>query len=219
MLRGTWLARTLLLAAALFAPGAARAQASPMQTAEAFLDALRTRRWDAAAALVDPRAAAEFQDRELSFSAAQADLRRTGELPTDTTPVWTMASARLPAYDTAVAELLPGYRTIGEHAALPPTRFVALAFQAWAGNPYVEVLTGPTNRILGEVTEDDSTAHVLMRRELEPGDIVFADGLDEMDVLTLHRVDGHWRVVPDANLLRPIREVPRLEPDDDDSAQ
>ena len=210
------LARALLMAAALFAPSAARAQASPMQTAEAFLDALRTRQWEAAAALLDPRDAAQYQETELSFAAGEADRRRTGEFPADTGPVWTMASARLPVYDTAAAELLPGYRTIGEHAALPPTRFVALALQGWAAaDPYVEWLTGPANRILGEVMEDDSTAHVLMRRERGAGDAGDLDGLDEMDVLSLNRVDGHWRVVPNRNLLRPVRELPRQEPDGD----
>jgi hypothetical protein len=214
-------AGALLVAAALFAPSPARVQASPTQTAEALVDALRTRRWSAAAALVDPRAAAQYQESELSFAAAEADCRRTGELPADTTPAWTTASARLPAYDTAAAELLPGYRTLGEHAALPPTRFVALAFQAWAGNPYVAVLTGPANRILGEVMEDDSTAHVLMRRERGTEDAGDPDGLDEMDVLSLRRVDGHWRVVPTWNLLRPVRalHVPQVPIDDVDSAQ
>ncbi|HEY0022279.1 MAG TPA: hypothetical protein VGB24_05195 [Longimicrobium sp.] len=209
------LARALLAAAALFAPSAARAQASPMQTAEAFLDALRTRRWEAAAALLDPRDAAQYQERELSFAASEADRRRTGELPADTSPVWTMASARLPVYDTAAAGLFPGYRTIGEHAALPPTRFVALALRAWADNPYVELLTGPTNRIVGEVMEDDSTAHVLMRREREAWDVQDADGPDEMDVLSLYRVDGRWRVGANPDLLRSVRELPRQEPDGD----
>ncbi|HEY7770994.1 MAG TPA: hypothetical protein VIB55_22690 [Longimicrobium sp.] len=214
-------ARALLMAAALFAPGAARAQASPLQTAEAFLDALRAGRWEAAAALLDPRDAAQYQESELSFAAAEADRRRTGELRADTTPVWTMASARLPVYDTAAVELLPGYRTIGEHAALPPARFVALALQAWSDNPYVELLTGPANRILGEVMEDDSTAHVLMRREPGAGDVGDPDGLDEMDVLSLRRVDGHWHVVSTWNLLRPVRalHVRQVPTDDVDSAQ
>jgi hypothetical protein len=208
----------LLAAAGLLAPAAALAQASPSQTVQALLEAMAAHRWADAAALIDPRSAVQFQENELYHAAAAADYRRTGEPRPDTAAVWTLASVRLPAYDTATVELLPGYRTLGEHAALPPARFVALTWQAWGDNDYVARITAPTGGVLGEVMEGDSAAHVLVRFD---GGRVYGDeppGSYAVDAVSLRRVDGQWRVSPGMVLLPSLRmrlgpEESGVEPD------
>jgi hypothetical protein len=170
----------LVAAAALLAPAAAPAQATPAQTVQALFDAMAARQWDSAAALFTPRSAAWYQREQLGLNPRPAGDDESGsrELrlpdPESVTPD-----------DSIALGLIPG-----ELVDLPPPRFVALALRAWGGTPDFEFATAPgARKVIGQVVENDSVAHVLYR--VDQG--AYPDGFPSaVRVVRMERVDGRW---------------------------
>lgn len=168
------------MAAALFAPSAARAQASPMQTVQALFDAMAARQWDSAAALFTPQSAAWYQRERLGLNCPPAGDEESGsrepQLPDPES---------VTGYDCIDRGLIPG-----DLVDLPPPRFVALALRTWGSTLDFEIATAPGGRkVMGQVVENDSVAHVLYRVDLG----AYPDGFpSEVRVVCLDRVDGRW---------------------------
>ncbi|HEY7770995.1 hypothetical protein [Longimicrobium sp.] len=177
--------RLLLAAAALLTPAAAAAQATPAQTVQALFDAMAARQWDSAAALLTPESAARYQRHLLGLDPPPAGDDESGS-----------RELRLPDPESVTRDdsialgLIPGLGPAAELAALPPERFVALALGAWGGTLDFEIATAPgVRKVIGQVVENDSVAHVLYRVDRGP----YPDGFPgAVRVVRLDRVDGRW---------------------------
>ena len=203
------LARTLLVAAAaLVAPAAAPAQATPAQTVQALFEAMAARQWDSAAALITPRSAAWYQRDQVGPHRPPAGDDESGSLE-----LRLPDAERVTRDDSIALGLIPGRGQAAELADLPPPRFVALALRVWGGTLDFEIATAPGARtVIGQLVENDSAAHVLYRVDRGP----YPDGIPSaIRVVRLDAVEGPMarsrqrRAVP---FLRRAGAVRRVEP-------
>lgn len=172
------------------------------QAAEAFFSALQRARWNAAAALVDPASAADFRDQNLSMLIAWAEnreriqrVRKAGGGMVAYSSEGTVNTFLLAQFGSTVLRALPGRPTLQQLAESTPAEFVALWLEA-SDHGIAPDSAGPsgrpTRRILGEVLEGDSVAHVLYRPEA-PG--YEYTNPHHVEILQLRRLGQEWRVL------------------------
>lgn len=187
-IRGGW----MLLAAGLL-PGAREvgAQEAPAATAAAFFAALERSEWRAAASHVDPRTHARHQRIEVSMLLNWAEQReRIRVLAREGGSYAIVASDTV---DTAALRKygstpVRGYRetpTLAQLAALSPAEFMARYLETGGE------LLRERRRIVGEVVENDSVAHVLYRSD-DPH-VQYEDPF-YVQVLNLRKSGGRWYV-------------------------
>lgn len=185
----------LIVAAALFAPAAAPAQATPAQTVQALFDAMAARQWDSAAALFTPQSAAWYQRERLGLNPSPPCDGESAPLQ-----LWLPDPESVTREDSIWLGLIPGLGRAAELSALPPPRFVALALGIWGTTLDFEIATAPgARKVIGQVVENDSVAHVLYTVERAP----YPDGFPSaIRVVSLGRVDGRWLVRVNRELFR-----------------
>jgi hypothetical protein len=153
------------------APGATAPKRGPAQVAAAAFDAFTRADWEALAALVHPTMLARFQREEMDLIVGWAQEKRSGS-PEMAGGIHVMLHP--PDEDSssvAVGEPLAGVRvplfpdsaTIGQLAGATPAQFFVMWCEAVYGHP---ADTGwarynGSRRILGEVGEGETLAHVL----------------------------------------------------------
>jgi hypothetical protein len=189
-------------AAALLAPAAAPAQATPAQTVQALFDAMAARQWDSAAALVTPRSASWYQRDQLDLDRPPA-----GDDESGSRDLWLPDLESMTRDDSIALGLVPGLGHAAELGDLPAPRFVALALQVWGGTLDFEIATAPgARKVIGQVVENDSVAHVLYRVDRGP----YPDGIPSVNrVVRLDAVEGRWLVRVNRELF-PSFGVPEL---------
>jgi hypothetical protein len=184
---------TLLPLGARAAGGQSAARAAvgpttPAGAARAAFSALEARDWRALAALVDPRALAEFRE---DFLQPLEQFDSTGE----------RASALNP--ERELGPSFAGVRSLAALRALPATDLYArdMAGQwRFVGEAFVRSAR-VTRAVVGTVAEGDSTAHVVYRLRVARGT---RRPNSVAQVITARRVAGAWRLVPNADLTYPL---------------
>lgn len=199
--RAVWLGGLL---AALMAFGApARAQETPTRAARSFFDALAEHRWRDAAMLVHPLRRASFQEEELAVLVAWAESEQARRLDAQSGSggiVGFSSDGVLRPEQLAKHghRRVPGFGglTLAGAAALPSEEFMARFLEASALDADSTFLPSGerfARRILGEVIESDTVAHVLYRIE---GSVVEYTDDFHVEIAQLRRRGGRWLVWP-----------------------
>ena len=177
---------------------------SAFAAASAFFEAVRQARWADAAALVDPDAAAELRAQQVAMLIAWAqhrdELRRVresgeGAMSFGYSLNGIVDQELLAAHATIPLPAFRGNPALGELAAASPMAFVELLLEASNGEigpdkdgPFQR----PRRRVIGEVREGDSLAHVLYRAE---GTGIRYSNPHHVEVLQLRRAGDEWRIL------------------------
>jgi hypothetical protein len=168
---------------------------------------LSAQKWDSAAALVDSVERVRFRNRAIGLlllvAEHQQELRRamrgSGSGGLATPALDSMPSAALVTrYAAWRVRSYPGSPTIAELAALSSTEFLARAYAVNAMDCFLGECTSNSRplpaRVVGQVVENDSVAHVLYRRPAVDSSRTTSSNRWEVDVLHAFQHDGHWRV-------------------------
>src|SRR5207249_4806169 len=159
-----------LLSILLFAADASiKAQGRPTQALQSAFAALAHRDWPALAAVVHPTALESLRQESLGLMILVAEDRRVGKQGGGYNPREVVLADHLARVGSEHVPQFPGHPTIGQLASLPVPEF----FVRWCDAVYhadsaadpVRDVVGFQRRIFGEVTEGDSLAHLLYRRE------------------------------------------------------
>src|SRR6266567_3875588 len=175
------------------------AQRSPAQTVQTALDAAARRDWGGLAALVHPDALDSLRQESLGLMILMAEERQAGEEASGGyNPGEVVIGQHLSRVGHERAAPFLHSPTLGQLAALPAADF----FVRWCEAVYgpgpqrdeVREVVGLERRMIGEVTEGDTLAHVLYRRESRHVDMseLKIDVPGRVMMMPLKRVDGRW---------------------------
>ncbi len=191
-----------LLSILLFAADASiKAQGRPTQALQSAFAALAHRDWPALAAVVHPTALESLRKESLGLMILVAEDRRVGKQGGGYNPREVVIADHLARVGSEQVPQFPGQPTIGQLASLPVPEF----FVRWCDAVYhadsaadpVRDVVGFQRHIFGEVTEGDSLAHVLYRREsrhVEMGEL-FVDLPGQVMIMPLKKVAGRWKLL------------------------
>ncbi len=182
-------------AAPLVSAPASRDLATPEAVARAFFDAIDAERWDAAVALVDSAdlPGMRLQGLRSLLGWAKSGAHTVAKQAPGAPSNFGWSSSRdttVRAADDTISVIGPGdSTTVGALARLAPRDFAARTLAA-ANRRGVGTIVF---RVLGAVTEGDSVAHVVYRRDYAGAHVTTAAA--NRDMLHLRRVNGEWKVV------------------------
>ena len=173
---------------------------SPTQTVEAMFDALARRDWSALATLVHLSALDALRQQNLGLIILVTEERRAGKVGGGYNPQDVVIADHLPQIGN---ERVPGFLnnpTIAELASLSSTelfvRWCAAVYRPDPQDPVREVV-GLQRRMIGEILESDSLAHVLYRRESRHVEMneLFIDLPGRVMVMPLRKEHERWRLL------------------------
>ena len=177
---------------------------TPTAAASAFFEALHEGRWADAAGLVDAEAAATLREQRLALLIAwvqhRDEIRRAREggegggmfgFSSD----GKVDQGQLAVHGTTLLPVFRGSPTLAELASMSTAAFVELLLEvsnSESGPGEEGPFERPRRRVLGEVREGESIAHVLYRQE---GAGVRYTNPHHVEVVQLRRTDSAWRVL------------------------
>src|SRR3989475_7633459 len=195
------------------------AQLSPAQTGQTPLAAAARRDWGSLAALVHPDAMDSLRQESLGLMILMTEEREAGqEASGGYNPGEVVIEQHLSRVGHERAAPFLHSPTLGQLAALPAADF----FVRWCEAVYgpgpqrdeVREVVGLERRMIGEVTEGDTLAHVLYRRESRHVDMgeLKIDLPGRVMVMPLKRVGGRWLLLFNDDLGWPVDFMGALRP-------
>ena len=195
------------------------AQLSPIQTVQAAFGAATLRDWRGLADLVHPDALGSLRQESLGLMILMTEERQAGQQASGGyNPGEVVIEEHLGRVGHESASQFTHNPTLAELAALSPADF----FVRWCEAVYgpgpqrneVREVVGLERRMIGEVTEADSLAHVLYRRESRHVDMgeLKIDLPGRVMVMPLKRVGGRWLLLFNDDLGWPVDFMGALRP-------
>ena len=187
-----------------------RAQQTPTEAGREIFTALTNHDWERVAELIDSGEVVAFRNEHLDelvgwamFEGPEAKRNKQGGM--SGFAITGGERSELKKYAGLKLPIFSNVATLGDLAQLAPVQFLAKWIEAtqrrggWASS-------GPNSRrrILGEVIEGDSLAHVLYRFERSPNDSVQTTAASEatdVQMLTFRRDGPSWRAFVNQDLV------------------
>lgn len=198
--RGRESGRLVLLLAVTLTNSAA-GQGTPSQAVDSAFAAFARRDWPTVAELVNPTALDSLRQESLGLIILMAENRLAGREETGYNPGEVVIADHVPRVGSERVPQFPGNPTIAELASLSPTQFFiawcGTVFRTDSGNDPMREVVSLQRRIIGEVQEGDSIAHVVYRRESRQIDMgeLFIDLPGRMVEMPLKRVSDRWTLL------------------------
>jgi hypothetical protein len=174
------------------------ANATPRAAVAAAFDAMTHKQWTTVASLADPAYLIQWREQQLVYAEADSIERVNKKkhqkqygLPKCVQKYFASQESH---YAEAFLKGFAGAKSISQLEQFTPEQL----FASWlAGGDAVKQASRTTMRtILGEVPESDSLSHVIYR--MTPGPAGTND--DGIERITVRRVDGQWRVIPNDDI-------------------
>ena len=170
----------------------------PTQVVESAFVALARHDWSLLAALIDPAALDSLRQESLGLIILVTEERKAGKEGGGYNPGDVLIADHLPQVGTERLSYFPGRPTIAQLASLSSSEF----FIRWCAAVYgsdsnrdpMREIVGLQRRLIGEIREGDSLAHVLYRREsrhVEMGEL-FIDLPGRVMVMALRKLQDRW---------------------------
>ena len=190
-------------------PGSAPARRSASTVAAAAFDAVEQGNWKALAALVHPNTLTEFRERQLQFVVMWVNTRADRLQATKEGVqmfMWSMDTLTDEMIKTVADVPLPVFAdsvTVGQLAAMSPADFFVKYCEAvYADDEFrvSDVADGQHRRILGEIPEGETLAHVLYAPR--PG-YRFTDPWKVMR-MPIMRTGDDWGILLNDDIVPPV---------------
>ncbi len=177
------------------------AQVTPTQVVDSAFAALTRRDWPRLASLIHPTALDDLRQETLGLIILVTEERKAGREGGGYNPRDVVIADHLPQNGSENFPQFPGRPTISELASLSSgqffVRWCAAVYRSDSDGDLVSEVLGLQRRMIGEVREEDTLAHVLYRREsrhVEMGQL-FIDLPGRVMVMPLKRVQDGWKLL------------------------